>query len=81
MTRSQSCKAAAGITLMLAGAALCGCSHEDAPNSPPRDAAAQNATVSNPSEGKPNHLSPEMQAQIDHYKSESAAAPSASPGH
>ena len=73
------------LLLALAGLLLNGCaSHEAPPNSIPlpADMAAHNPMTNNPPEGQPNHLSPEMQAQINHYKSVSqGATPPATANH
>ena len=67
-------------TIVIAGlmAAIGGCSHQNSAasaGSPPPPATPvfgdnpKDPVANNPAPGKPNHLSPEMQAQISHYRS------------
>ena len=58
--------------------ALTGCSHHEGaattgalppPATPVASGNPQDPIANNPAEGKPNHMSPEMQASILHYRS------------
>ena len=80
MIFSHTQRASAGIALTLAGLLLAGCSHEAPPNAVP--SPSDMAAKGNPPAGQPNHQSPEMQAQIDHYKALSnGGAQPAAPSH
>ena len=45
------------------------------PNTPVAGANAQAPIANNPPPGKPNHLSPDMQAEIEHYRSVGGSTP------
>lgn len=69
-------------TVVLAGMVLgavsvmSGCSHQSAastskvppPSTPTVTGNPQDPIANNPAVGQPNHLSPDMQAQIEHYR-------------
>jgi hypothetical protein len=64
--RTASIVLAAAVVL----AQVVGCSHRSATPPP----AAPVSAANNPPAGAPNHMSPEMQAQIEHYKSLASGA-------
>jgi len=68
---------------------MTGCGQKDADLPPPGtpEAAKLDPMTNNPPAGQPNHMSPEMQAQIDHMRSmgnqggtNAAPAPAPAPG-